>query len=84
MIERRAPFPADIAPEIYAFDPVGRAELEKLRRLGKMEGALFDDDVLEEVLSLSWIVSDPASELFGKTISDAEMADAVNIGPVRH
>ena len=81
VIERRAFFPADIAHEIYAFDPVGRAELEKLRRLGKMEGALFDEDVPEEVLSLSWIVSDPASELFGRTVTDAEMAAAVNIGP---
>ena len=80
LLERNSAFPADIVAEVYGFDPLSRGDLEKEKRLAKLQGSLLDDADPEEVVALIWICSDPTSEKFGTEVSANEMRDAVTLG----
>ena len=80
ILERRAPFPRDIAAqEIYAFDPVTRSEMERHKRTAKIQARLLDDNDAEEVEADIWIVSDPMSEAFGHEVTANELRQAATI-----
>jgi hypothetical protein len=74
VLERSTDFPVDKRPFSYGFDPLPAGELNRLRRLAKLQALALDDvdnQVLEEVL---WRVAEPASPEFGRRLTADEIA----------
>lgn len=80
VLARHAPFPADIVDECYIFDEIGRAELERQRRLARTMGSILDDSQNVNVESLHWYVADPSSRRFGQMIPLEIVGDIVALG----
>ena len=80
ILGRRAPFPGDIAQNIYAFDHLGRGDLERLRRQARTMALILGDDDVEEVEARVWVFSDHKSERLGKPVELERLGDAVTLG----
>ena len=73
-LERRSRFPDPQQPYIYAFDDVGRVELERHKRRAQTMAALFNDSAMEDIEVFQWLIASPNHEDFGKPV-DAELVD---------
>ena len=79
VLDRRAPFPVAIAAQVYAFDPIGRAELERFKRQARTRAQLLNDEHEDEQVALVWLVSDVKSPHFGRELDDVTIANAAII-----
>ena len=75
VLERRSPFPAAQAAYVYAFDDMGRGELDAYRRQAKIMNSLFNDSAYEEGDTFQWLVADTSRADFGSVVDD-DMVDA--------
>lgn len=80
VLGRRSRFPADLANNIYAFDPLTKNELEGFKRRAKMMHIVLGDQDMEEFEALIWIFSDPSSEHLGKVVPQDHLDQAVTLG----
>ncbi|CAE7263778.1 unnamed protein product [Symbiodinium sp. CCMP2592] len=74
VLDRRAPFPDDIAAEVYAHDPVGRAQLSVYKRRAQLMASVLGDGAVEELDTVLWVIADPTHRNFGTEI-DAGLLD---------
>ena len=67
VLDRRAPFPDDIAAEVYAHDPIGRAQLQVFKRRAQVMASVLGEGAVEELETVLWVVADPGhkSEIDG-------------------
>lgn len=72
ILERRCAFPGDIADEIYAHDPLGRAQLNTFKRRAQVQAAILGDGEIGDSEAFEWVVSEPQHEKFGKAV-DSEL-----------
>ena len=75
VLERRAPFPAHLANQVYAHDPIGAAALAGFRRRAKIQGQLLGVGQVDVVERMIWVIAEPRSPRFGETIDAAIMDD---------
>eukprot|EP00435_Cladocopium_sp_Y103_P061503 s490_g23.t1 len=68
IIERRSRFPEDIADEIYAHDPIGKAQLNAFMRQAKIQAAILGDGDVGEPEAFDWVVSEPQHPKFGTAL----------------
>ena len=74
-MDRAAPFPADIAAEIYAHDPIGRAALANFKRQAQVQAAILGEGTVVDSDAFSWVVSDPAHADFGRAVDAGLLAN---------
>ena len=79
VLTRRSAFPADIQDRIYAFDPIGRAELERLKRDAKAMSIILGDQEVEEMEANVWVFADAESPQLGQTVPQDLVAGAVTL-----
>ena len=75
VLDRAAPFPADIAAEIYAHDPIGRAALANFKRQAQVQAAILGEGTVVDSDAFSWVVSDPAHSDFGRAVDAGLLAN---------
>ena len=81
VLGRHAPFPGHLLDECYIFEAeLGKAELDRQRRLARTMGAILDDSVQVGVEAMQWYVADPSSSKFGKPIPIERVEDVVTLG----
>ena len=68
VLDRKSPFPADIAGEVYAHDVLGRAQLNGYKRRAKIQASILGEGDIEDSESAEWIVCDVSHEDFAKPI----------------
>lgn len=78
-LDRRSPFPLSQAPYIYAFDEMGRGELEGYRRRARVMNNLFNDQSLEQIDRYEWVVADLARGDFGETVKDSDIENGITL-----
>ena len=72
ILERRSAFPADIADEIYAHDPLGRAQLNSFKRRAQLQAAILGDGEIADSEAFEWVISEPQHAKFGRAV-DSEL-----------
>ena len=77
---RRCPFPAHIADQIYCFDPLSRADLERLRRQAKAMAVILGEQDFEEARAVVWVYADGGADMVGKPVPLDTLGDAVTLG----
>ena len=80
ILGRREDFPAHLVADIYAFDPLARAELEQLRRRAKTMAVVLGDHAIVEEVARVWVFSDADSDRLGDRLSDQQVIEAVILG----
>lgn len=80
VLGRREDFPPHLAADTYAFDPISRAELERLRRRANTMAIVLGDQVVAEVGSRVWVFSDTSSDRLGTRLTDEQVSNAVMLG----
>ena len=75
VLDRAAPFPADIVDEIYAHDPIGRASLANYKRQAQIQAAVLGEGAVLDTDAFSWIVSDPRHADFGRPVDAGLLAN---------
>ncbi|CAK0853410.1 unnamed protein product, partial [Prorocentrum cordatum] len=75
VLERRAPFPAHLANQVYAHDPIAGAALAAFRRRAKLQGQLLGVGQVDAIERMIWVVAEPRSERFGEIVDAAVMDD---------
>lgn len=78
-LDRKGSFPAAQAPYVYAFDDLGRGELESYRRRAKVMNNLFNDQSLEQIDRYEWVVADLARADFGEAVKDDDIANGITM-----
>ena len=71
ILNRSAPFPGDIAGEIYAHDPIGAAALAGFKREAQISAAILGEGAVENVEAFQWVISEPGHADFGVTVDGA-------------
>ena len=71
VLDRAAPFPADIAEDIYAHDPIGRAALSNFKRQAQIQAAILGEGALLDPEAFQWVVAEPGHADFGETVDAA-------------
>ena len=79
-LERRADFPGPQSPYVYAFDELGRVELERFRRRAQQMASLFNEIPVEDIDAYEWVVADPSHEQFGQSIEESLVDQGVTLG----
>ena len=80
VLDRRAPFPMPEALTAYIFDPIGRADLGRLRQRAKTMATILSGEDPEELEAFSWVYADVADPLFGGVAPDAAVNNGVIMG----
>ena len=75
VLERASPFPGDILAEIYAHDPLSRAQLQTYKRQSKIMAAVLGDGAIDELETVAWVVADPVHSRFGEVIDSQLLAN---------
>ncbi|CAK0829777.1 unnamed protein product, partial [Prorocentrum cordatum] len=75
VLERRAPFPAHLANQVYTRDPIGGAALAAFWRRARLQGQLFGVGQVDAIERMIWVVAEPRSHRFGEIIDAALMGD---------
>ena len=76
ILSRRAPFPDDIAADVYAHDVIGRPQLLAFKRQAKLQAVILGEGDPEESEAAEWLVADSSHAEFGTSID----ADLLNNG----
>ncbi|CAE7329096.1 unnamed protein product, partial [Symbiodinium sp. CCMP2456] len=71
VLDRAAPFPADIAAEIYAHDPIGRAALANFERQAQIQAVILGEGALLDPEAFYWVVAEPGHADFGEVVDAA-------------
>ncbi|CAK9066651.1 Uncharacterized protein SCF082_LOCUS33888 [Durusdinium trenchii] len=71
ILDRAAPFPEDIAGEIYAHDVIGKATLDGYKRQAVVQAAILGEGSVGESEAFVWLVTEHGHELFGKEVDQA-------------
>ncbi|CAE7214061.1 unnamed protein product [Symbiodinium sp. CCMP2456] len=71
VLDRAAPFPGDIAVEIYAHDPLGRAALANFKRQAQIQAAILGEGALLDPEVFQWVVCEPHRPDFGMVVDAA-------------
>ena len=79
-LERRTDFPAPQSPFVYAFDELGRNELERFKRRAQQMASLFNDTPVDDIESYEWLVCDNTHERFGEAVGDDTIDQGVTLG----
>eukprot|EP00973_Karenia_brevis_P080627 11185643-Karenia_brevis.AAC.1 len=74
VLERNSMFPADIRADCYEFDPVTRAQINAWKRLAKTQAAILNDDMVDELPNMVWIIAEPGHSKLGDTVPEADLA----------
>ena len=56
ILSRRAPFPDDIAADVYAHDVIGRPQLLAFKRQAKLQAVILGEGDPEESEAAEWLV----------------------------
>ena len=80
VLGRREDFPGHLAADTYAFDPIPRADLERLRRRANTMAMVLGDQVIADVAARVWVFSDADSDRLGNRVADDQLSNAVTIG----
>ena len=75
VLDRAAPFPADIVNEIYAHDPIGKASLSNFKRQAQIQAAVLGEGTVLDTDAYSWVVSDPRHPDFGRPVDAGLLAN---------
>eukprot|EP00435_Cladocopium_sp_Y103_P054849 s429_g18.t1 len=65
VLRRNSEFPQHLIADAYIFDPIARADLERLRQEAKIMAMVLNDEDMEEIPAHVWVFSDPASSHLG-------------------
>ena len=79
-LERRANFPGPQSPYVYAFDELGRGDLERHKRRAMGMAALFNDSNVDDLDSYEWIVADTSHDKFGEVINEQLLDEGTTLG----
>lgn len=79
VLDRASGFPAGLADDVYAFDPISRVALEARKRNAAMQAAVLGEDDPGEAMSYVWIIAEPSRKDYGDTIA-SELMDDPNTG----
>ena len=80
ILPRRSLFPDDIKDDLYAFDPISKADLERLKRESRTMAVVLGDEDMEEIESRTWVFSDPESSQLGTAVPIDRLPQAVTLG----
>ena len=72
VLERNSVFPADIADQVYAHDPLSKAQLQGFKRQSQVMAAILGEGSVDELESMAWVIADPTVDGFGSVI-DAQL-----------
>ena len=75
MLDRAAPYPADIAAQIYAHDPIGRAALSNFKRQAQVQAAILGEGAVIESEAFQWVIAESSHADFGKATDAALLAN---------
>ncbi|CAJ1375764.1 unnamed protein product [Effrenium voratum] len=75
VLERATEFPAAVAGDVYAFDPISRVTIEAKKRLAAVQASVLGEDEPGEVMTQVWIVADPARSDYGEQVAGDLMND---------
>ena len=71
ILERAAPFPEDIAGEIYAHDVIGKAALDGFKRQAIVQASILGEGSVGESEAFVWVVTEYGYSNFGHEIDQA-------------
>ena len=80
VLGRHSGFPDQYVDEAYVFEEISRNELERQKRLAKTVGSILDDGEIADVAASQWVVADPSSSRFGKSLPFELVGDISGIG----
>ena len=75
VLDRAAPYPADIAAQIYAHDPIGRAALSNFKRQAQIQAAILGEGAVIESEASQWVIAEGQHPDFGKAADAALLAN---------
>ena len=68
ILERRSAFPVDIADEVYAHDPIGKAALSSFKRQAKVQAAILGEGDVDDSEASEWVISEASHPRFGSAV----------------
>lgn len=68
ILDRRAPFPPELAADVYAHDPLGKSQLSAFKRQAKIQAIILGQGELDDSEAVEWVVSEPSHPDFGSAI----------------
>lgn len=80
ILTRRAPFPADIRDVVYAFDPINKVDLDRIKRQARAMVVVLGDDDGEEMDETVWVFADSDSNRLGNTLTVDQLQHANLLG----
>lgn len=80
VLGRHSGFPDQYVDEAYVFEEISRNELERQKRLAKTMGSILNDGEIADVAASQWVVADPSSSRFGKSLPFELVGDISGIG----
>lgn len=79
-LERRSDFPAPQSPYVYAFDELGRNELERFKRRAQQMASLFNDTPVDDIEAYEWLICESNNARFGEVVGDDVIDQGVTLG----
>ena len=76
VLERMGQFPAHLAAEVYAHDPIGKAALSAFKRQAQTMAIILGQGDLPDTEASTWVVADLDHQDFGKIIDSAVLQNA--------
>ena len=75
VLDRAAPYPAEIAAQIYAHDPIGRAALSNFKRQAQVQAAILGEGAVIESEAYQWVIAESSHADFGRATDAALLAN---------
>ena len=75
VLDRAAPYPADIAHLIYAHDPLGRATLAAFKRQAQIQASILGEGTVVDSESYQWLIAETGHSDFGKAVDGSLLAN---------
>lgn len=79
VLRRNSEFPPHLISDAYIFDPISRADLERLRHEAKIMAMVLNDEDMEEIPAHVWVFSDPGSSHLGVEVPMDVLTTAVTL-----
>lgn len=70
VLERRSAFPPDIADEVYAHDPIGKATLAGFKRTAKIQATILGEGEVEDTESFKCVIAEVNHDRFGEEVDE--------------